>query len=513
MHKLSSLWIAIIIIMASCGLRKPVVEPPIEIVQEESSAQIFPTNEQAAPTAATSTATPIPVVKVTPTLTNVVLKPSLTSTPEPMGAPLDGIHFYNPLSQSQVTLIKQAGATWTRGELFYWDLIEPIKLDPPVYDWSKVDEAGIQLLAANELQVIAVVLFAPDWAQKVAGSACGPIAEEELDRFALFMAELVKRYSQEPYNILYWEIGNEPDVDHTLVAPHSGYGCWGDKDQPFYGGEYYAEMLKRIYPKVKEANANAQLIVGGLLMDCNPIMPPENPAGSGNLKDCSPTLFFEGILANDGGNFFDGVSFHAYDYYNGDLGQYRNENWRSSWDKNGPVLIQKVHYLKTLMASYHQQDKFLICTETALVCGRDGSEALCKTDDFANTKAYYIVEEAAAAAANHLKVNIWYSLYGWRGSGLVRSKTEITPEYTAYLFSTQMLRQAEYIKDIIEFPGIAGYEFLRNGKLIWVLWSLDGEMHTISLDVSPSKVFNVWGEGISIEDGLKITLAPIYVEW
>ena len=88
------------------------------------------------------------------------------------------------------------------------------------------------------------ILFTPAWAQKYPGVACGPISEDALDDFAEFMAALVSRYSQPPYNVRYWEIGNEPDIDRTLVDSQSIYGCWGEKDDPYYGGKYYGEMLK-----------------------------------------------------------------------------------------------------------------------------------------------------------------------------------------------------------------------------------------------------------------------------
>jgi hypothetical protein len=506
MRRFSIVFIVILILISSCKSKELVVESPVEVIQEAPLIQAEPTDVVPTPTS-TSVKILVPTATKIPTIS----KP--TSTLEPVNKPRDGIHFYNPISQTQVSLIEQAGATWTRGDLFHWDLIESVKQNPAVYDWSTVDEAGIQLIAANNLQLIAVVLFSPEWAQKYPGAACGPIAEAELDRFAQFMYELVKRYSQSPYHILYWEIGNEPDVDHTFVTPRSGYGCWGEIGQPHYGGEYYAEMLKKVYPKVKEANPDAQLVVGGLLMDCNPIMPPESPVGSGNLKDCSPTLFFEGILANNGGQYFDGVSFHAYDYYLGELGHYQNPNWRSSWDINGPVLSQKVSYLNSLMASYHLQEKFLICTETALVCGRDGSEAMCKTDDFAKTKAYYIAESAAAAAANYLRVNVWYSLYGWRGSELVQGKNQILPEFNTYLSTTQILKQAVYVRDIVEFPGITGYEFMRNEKRLWILWSQDGALHTISFESAPSKGYDLLGDPFIIQRDLDITSAPVYIEW
>ena len=67
------------------------------------------------------------------------------------------------------------------------------------------------------------------------------------------MAEAVERYSAPPYNVIYWEVGNEPDIDPSLVDGDEIYGCWGDKTDAYYGGGYYAEVLKQVYPAVKKA--------------------------------------------------------------------------------------------------------------------------------------------------------------------------------------------------------------------------------------------------------------------
>ena len=52
----------------------------------------------------------------------------------------------------------------------------------------------------------------------------------------------------------YWEIWNEPDVESLIVDPNSLYGCWGHNKDPSYEGGYFAEMLKKVYPAMKEAN-------------------------------------------------------------------------------------------------------------------------------------------------------------------------------------------------------------------------------------------------------------------
>src|SRR5207247_1719484 len=147
-------------------------------------------------------------------------------------------------------------------------------------------------------------------------------------------------------NIRYWEIWNEPDIDYHLVAADSLWGCWGDATDTFYGGSDYAQMLKAVHSPVKQASAESQVLVGGLLLDCDPRNPPPG-------KDCKPSMFLEGILKSGGGDFFDGVAFHAYDYYDKPMrGDYQHSGWRASAGTSGPVVGVKAEYIRELLYRY-----------------------------------------------------------------------------------------------------------------------------------------------------------------
>ncbi len=91
-------------------------------------------------------------------------------------------------------------------------------------------------------------------------------------------------------------------------AVYSVFGCWGNPNDPYYGGGYYAELLKRAYPAAKAANPQAIVMNGGLLLDCDPRYPPPG-------KDCLPAQFLEGMLRNQGAAYFDILAFHGYPYY------------------------------------------------------------------------------------------------------------------------------------------------------------------------------------------------------
>jgi alpha-L-arabinofuranosidase len=117
------------------------------------------------------------------------------------------------------------------------------------------------------------------------------------------MAEVVRRYSRAPYNVLYWEIGNEPDA--YIFPNDSVYGCWGVKDDPYYGGEAYGRMLTAVAAAMKAVNPNVKILNGGLLLD---------KAYSSADPATRSGRFFEGVLRAGAGPAIDILSFHSYDY-------------------------------------------------------------------------------------------------------------------------------------------------------------------------------------------------------
>ena len=399
-----------------------------------------------------------------------------------------------------------AQISWTRPTGVVWSSVEPTE---GTYNWSVLAslESELQNASSKGIQVILIVHSTPQWARKIAGSGptCGPISQGKLPAFSSFMRALVARYSVPPYNVKYWEIWNEPDIDPSFVSPDSPYGCWGDQNDAHYGGGYYAEMLKVTYPQIKAANPQAQVLIGGLLLDCDPIHPP-----AGN--DCKPARFLEGILINNGGPYFDGVSFHAYDYYFGQSGQYGNSNWQSAWNTTGPVLIAKTQFIQSLLSQYSVSGKFLMNTESALLCNACSNDSVFET-----TKANYVVQAYVAAIAQGLRANIWYSVLGWQNSGLLNSDLSPRPAYTAFRFARSELRDAKFAGDITSSDiggasSVKGYKFNRGDRRIWVLWSLDGATHLITLPV-PLAAWDALGHSVSPAASMNVSLNPLYLEW
>jgi hypothetical protein len=414
-----------------------------------------------------------------------------------------------------------AHISWTRRNAVLWSAVEPVE---GARNWSALAslESELQNASSKGIQVILIVRSTPQWARKIAGSGsyCGPISQDKLPAFGSFMRALVARYSVPPYNVKYWELWNEPDIDPSSFTGDNIYGCWGDQSDPYYGGGYYAEMLKAAYPQIKAANLQAQVLVGGLLLDCDP-RPGAGCAVVGH--DSKQSMFLEGILRhnglNDGGNYFDGANFHAYDYYYGQSGQYGNSNWQSAWNTTGPVLIAKTQFIQSLLSQYGVSGKFLLNTESAVICGGFSDppgQPPCEsvsTSPFEQTKAYYVAQAYAMAIAQGLRANIWYSVPGWRNSGLLNADLSPRPAYTALQFSLSELLNAAWLRDVTEYPGVKGYEFQRGDRRIWVLWSLDGASHPINLPGVPLAAWDALGNSVSPAASMNVSLNPLYLEW
>lgn len=397
----------------------------------------------------------------------------------------------------QLDEVVASGAQWARNHIL-WSKIEP---EPGVRDWGVLagrEEEWINASAAG-IEMVVVVQWTPEWAQKFPGVLCGPMKEENFDEFASFMSDLVARYSQPPYSVRYWEIWNEPDISPEQIDPESGWGCWGDLDDEYFGGGYYAQMLQVVYPAIKAANPAAQVLVGGLLLDCDPVNPPEG-------KDCKPARFIEGILRGGGGAYFDGISFHAYDYYNG-VG-YQNGNWHSAWNTTGPVQIAKAAYLRDLLDSpiFGVEGKYLINTEVALLC-----DACTDDDAFEQVKASYVPEAYMTTVSENLKASLWYTLQGWRNSGLVDANLNPLPAYETYRVAEEQLGGAIYAGRVSDYTNVTGYKYTLNGHTAWLVWSLDGNTHTVNLPTHPLSIKDAFGNALPTSDVIDIDINPIYI--
>lgn len=266
-------------------------------------------------------------------------------------------------------------------------------------------------------------------------------------------------------------------------------------------------MLKVAYPAIKAANPKAQVLIGGLLLDCDPRYPPPNGCLSGK--------FFEGILVEGAGPYFDYANFHGYAYWTDQLNDtitynlYFDQNhWK--WYHNGGVLIGKISFLRDMMQSYGIQ-KPIYNTESALLGYSD--PAWVPPARFYQDQATYVIWQFIRGWAMGLKGTIWFTLDapGWRYAGLTYWNYQ-TPAYQAMSFLTSELDHAVYTGRIYDYPALDGYAFVVIDKRVWVLWSPVQQDVTITLPANTLQVRDKFGAPVTPTENQITVNDPVYIE-
>jgi len=374
-----------------------------------------------------------------------------------------------------LTRAEDLGVGWVRLHRVSWRAIQPIESGP--YDWSKLSSLENELRALRQAGITPIVIIqhSPRWAtiNGPVETDCGAIRTDKFDAFKDFMVALVNRYKQPEFGVHYWELGNEPDVDPTLVPPDYLFGCWGDADDPYYGGQHYGEMLKVVTPAIKDADPSARVLIGGLLL----ASPNSDPVHG------KPEWFLKGILeaGEPPYDYFDIVPYHAYPSYTGQDADYDN-GLPTQWKEMGGWTLGKARYLRQIMAEYGV-DKPLFLDETALGCNDDYYACDPPPPKFFEAQADYISRTLPRALSEDIRAFVWYTLDGpgWRDGGLLDSSLNPRPAYRAYQHLTLRLQDSHFEQVVDYGPGVEAYSFASGAKRIHVLWSEDAVADTISV--------------------------------
>jgi hypothetical protein len=403
-----------------------------------------------------------------------------------------------------------ARAHWVDFNVFSWAILEP---EQGNYQWQTVDEQS--LINANEagLEVVARVHHTPRWARELPDHYGSRIDEPYFDDFADFLTVLVNRYKD---YVTYWQLDNEVDVDPSIPNPENSiFWCWGDKDDPYYGGGYFAQMLKHAYPAIKAADPQAKVVIGGLLMDCDPNNPPPDPENPQREKNCTSSKFLEGILRGGGGDYFDAVSFHSYAYFRGSLGKMSNGNWTGGdWDIQTTAIPEKANFLWNVLEAYGYGHKQLMNMEAALFCTEVWTSAQLKA--CFETQAMYIPRAYAEALALDLTAQAWFLMKepSWRKTGLLNEDLTLKPAYEAYKTASFFLTGTQYVKPATRYQeqgqNIEGYTFkTRDHKNhIDVIWSADGSTHEITISKGAT-AYDRYNNILS--ETIEIGYSPVYI--
>ncbi len=390
--------------------------------------------------------------------------------------------------------IGEAEAGWVRYNGINWAEIEP---EIGERRWERLAgvEAELQAISSQGARPIVIVRGTPAWAQQVPGSQCGPIKPEHYDRFALFVAELAARYGGPPYNVRHWEILNEPDA--PIVAGESVFGCWGNPNDPYFGGGAYANMLKVVHTRLKTVDPQARLLMGGLLMDCDPTRD----------ESCRAGRFFEGMLRT-GSAPFDIANYHAYTYWGNPDGDW--ELMHPKWDHRGGVLLGKLQFMRETMARYGV-DRPVMMSEGGLLCYR--SDPSCSVPAMYNDQANYLLRLYSRSQANGLVGAIWYTLNGpgWQEGGLLDAAQQPRPAYQALRFAGPLFHNAQFVANL-STADYEAYAFARGNRQYQIYWMNRRSEMSIPLPAGAVAVYNHFGENLPLEGNLQIGFAPRIVE-
>ena len=420
-----------------------------------------------------------------------------------LGLPVFGTQMYGASSPSSPyhDVLLESNTTWLRTRV-NWNSIEPVKTEPPTYNWSVADST---LAAAREdmggFELIVTLETAPDWA---AEEPQKPLYENHVDDYVQFVQALVERYDGDGIDdaptspiITYWEIYNEPDRNEW----------WG------YAGDDFADLLKEVYPAVKAANPNAKVVFPGIAYD---FFEDQN----------GPFVrsFFPDVLANGAKDYFDVMNFHSYPAF------YPN------WTQNqGPGLYEKAAAIRSIMNTYNVQ-KPIIVTEAGWYSNDVGGG----DDDIPGSpesQTRYVVELFTQSMAADIDVMIWWLLYdlGHFESGLVTNDSPPTKKaaFTTFQATIDELSTAHFVRKLNDSESgdmkmeVYQFEDFVYQRDVYVAWmnpvnttvtkplSISASQATIRDSITGNVLGNVSdGEDGHVDGRITVTVgaSPIYVE-
>ncbi len=377
---------------------------------------------------------------------------------------------------------RDLNVSWVRLNSISWREVQPTaNLSVEDWNWAALQAFEQEALAAQELGLTAMVVVDdnPEWA-RMGDLPCNALEGAAFGDYGRFVAELVRRYSVPPYNVRYWELGNEPDVDPRLVSPDSPFGCWGDINDPYYGGEHYGNMLKTAYPVIKQANPDVQVVMGGLLLDT-----PETTQSAKGF----PERFLTGVLRTGAGDSFDVLAFHSHSIYRGSR-TYDADRDDFRWRERNGMVRGKAQFVRDVMQQYGIS-KPLMLNETALLYNGIYTNGDPIDPTFMQAQADHIVKLYARGTSADLLAICWYTLEGpgWRVSALLDGQQQPRPVYNVMQLLRQLTDGAYAVDEVTAEYGAAeeveAYRFLgANGggqRSLDTVWAVNGDGGEVAL--------------------------------
>ncbi|MBA3944567.1 MAG: hypothetical protein H0X37_08405 [Herpetosiphonaceae bacterium] len=415
---------------------------------------------------------------------STVYLPWLERSPAPPSS-VFGVEITGGSVAPTVKYVSAANVAWTRYNNILWSTVEP---SPGARNWAALKLADTELtaLAASGTEPIVTIRSVPAWAQQTPGSACGPMTPAAYSAFASFVHDVVVRYSAPPFNVRYWEMWNEPDA--PTVSGDQPYGCWGDPSDAYYGGGKFGDMLKVVYPAIKAANPWAQVLNGGLILDCDPTNPlPGEPCVAGK--------FLEGMLRSGAGNAFDLLAYHAYSYWSSNRADWDLTSLK--WQARGGSTLGRLSYMRSLLNQYGSTNKPIIMDEGGMICYSGAPD--CGDSRYYPDQANYVVRLYSRAWSHGLAGAVWYALNDpdWKDAGLLDRASQPHPSYAALKFLSGELAGTTYVSSL-DTGNTEGYAFQKSGTIYRIYWTNNTSITQLTLPPGTRALYDKFGQPLPI---------------
>ena len=388
------------------------------------------------------------------------------------------------ISQSHLAVggstVKSAGANFIHFGV-EWLQLAPTDIDPTDYNWAIYDPS-FDLASTLGFEVMVTLGHNPMWA---ASFRRGPIDCVPMERFTDYVTTVVTRYSAPPYNVKFWALYNEPDVVSFTRSEGSPLDCSGDLEAPAFGDHpaEYVATLAAAYNAIKAVDQDAVVLVGGIAHD--------NFDYEGGFFNED---FLDQILAEGAGDYFDAMNFHYYPKY----------DWRWEERTGLPGLIGKTKMIGELMAAYGI-DKPIVVSELGDSSGHPHDPSNRTLD----TQAIAVIQLFTRAIAAGNKFAIWYNMNDYANDpnfgehGLLdypdfNSKPSLDAFKTLATYLPGHVFKRPLSRTEMGAANLEGYLFLEisNHKHLYILWSRDSTVQTITLPSGVSSVVDKFGDPV-----------------
>jgi len=352
---------------------------------------------------------------------------------------------------------EKIGVQWTRGGNFpylFWSIVDSKETgDPKQFKWKgsttgpNGQPATVNYDAIFDIQKTGLSVMLNIQPEPILGpyskkDSWVPVNETA---YRNFVKEAVKRYSF----VKYWQVGNEPNMDPN-------------------GPTDFSELQRITYEAIKEANPEAQVIMGGV-------------AGNMSLFDMNDD-YFEPVLKKLNGKYVDIFDIH---FYGDAMGG-------TSTTTKGRVLGYKdfktVHdYYRNLLDKNGFKNVPIWSTEMGTFSGLWMPVGLKQTEvdqakDLVRRHVYLLsmgVKKIFWAFGLIEGFNEWdndfFDLTGliYGGQDRVHSSEEKKLGYYSYKLMTEKLEGSDWssIEKVQEKGGVYIYKFTKQGKPVWVAWN------------------------------------------